>query len=75
MFGKWLCDKCHSNNELNKTRCGFCGNPQPDNISTVHESQNTEAEIKLSQLLHNAIEKMTPLQRRKTQRWLEDNIF
>ena len=75
MFGKWLCEKCHSNNELSKTRCGFCGNPQPNVSTTTQENQDAEVETKLLQQLHSHIEKMTPLQRRKLYRWLEDNIL
>ena len=75
MFGKWLCEKCHSNNELSKTRCGLCGNSQPNTALSTQENQDAEVETKLLQQIHNIVEKMTPTQRRKMYRWLEDNIL
>ena len=74
MFGKWLCDKCHSNNEIGKTRCGFCSAPQPS-IPVFNSASETDNDAKLTQQLHNIIEKLTSLQKKKLYRYLEDNFL
>ncbi|MFA5754537.1 MAG: hypothetical protein WC905_04280 [Patescibacteria group bacterium] len=74
MNGKWLCDGCHSQNENGKTRCGFCGVPQPLFPTTPAETEEAK-EAKLTQMLHNTIEKLTGLQKKKTFRYFEDNFL
>ncbi len=74
MNGKWLCEKCHSNNETGKTRCGFCGAPQPLIPVNGVESE-AEREATLTQQLHNIIEKLSSLQKKKLYRYFEDNVL
>jgi len=75
MNNKWFCPKCSSWNENEKSRCSFCSNPKPIIAvipKAIIEEQNNND---LTQQLHNAIEKMSPQQKRKLFRWLEDNVL
>jgi hypothetical protein len=74
MNGKWLCPKCHSKNEMGKNRCGYCGAPQPLIPASDIESE-ADKEAKLTQQLHNIIEKLTMLQKKKLYRYFEDNVL
>jgi hypothetical protein len=75
MDDKWLCTRCHAWNTYRATRCSFCSNPKPGNSGETAEQQDQEAGNKLTQQLHNIIEKMTLSQKRKTLRWFEDNVI
>lgn len=73
---RWLCPKCKTNNELSITRCGLCSAPKPINTPTIDERSNPSAtDIKLTQMLHNAIDKMGYAQKNKTWCWLENNVL
>ena len=71
---KWFCPKCKTWNENEKTRCSWCSAPQPANTAQVTESANSE-DIKITQLLHNTIEKLNYRSKVKLWRWLEDNLI
>lgn len=75
MHEKWLCTRCHSWNSFRTNRCSFCSNPKPGNSDKIAEQQEQETENKLTQQLHNVIEKMSIPQKKKTLRWFEDNIM
>jgi len=77
MNGRWFCNKCSSWNEGDKTRCSFCSNSKPVAVNPVATAAAEEAngEAKLTQMLHNIIEKLTPIQKKKTYRFLEDNFI
>lgn len=76
MNTRWLCNKCYSWNSSSKTRCAFCSAPKP-----VQDEQKetpipeSVAEDNLTQQLHNIVEKLSPLQKKKLYRWFEDNIL
>lgn len=73
MNGRWVCKKCNSWTTGEKHRCSFCSEPKP----VVEEQIDTEQEIsdKLTARLHSIIEGLTPLQKRKTFRYFEDNFL
>jgi len=71
----WKCVKCGAGNHPQINRCSFCSEPRPadDGERERKEAQNNET--RLTQSLHNAIEKMNHHARVRTWRWLEDNII
>ena len=76
MNTKWLCNKCHSWNGGDKTRCSFCSEPRPvQDAQSEMTAPEAVADDKLTQQLHNIVEKLTPIQKKKLYRWLEDNVL
>lgn len=73
MSYKWLCNGCHTTNPDEKPRCGFCGKEKPRQFD-LNAAEAVEDD-KLGNQLHSIIEKLTPLQRKKLYRYLEDNIL
>lgn len=69
MSNKWLCDKCNGWSTVDKTRCSFCSNPRPG------AEQPNKALAKITQDLHNTIDKLNSTQKQKMWRWLEDNVL
>jgi len=74
MTGKWFCRKCGMWTEDEKTRCSYCSNPKP-----LFESERVPPPVtdgsELRQSLHNIVEKLTPLQCKKTLRFFEDTVL
>ena len=73
MNGKWMCLKCHSWNEEDKTRCSFCSAAKPFELKK--EESQTATDDKLKQHLHNIVETLSPLQKTKLMRYFEDNVL
>lgn len=73
MNGRWVCKKCNSWTTGEKNRCSFCSEPRP----IVTEEADTDATEmdKLTKRLHNIVEGLTPLQKKKTFRYFEDNFL
>ena len=68
---RWKCNKCQSFNSGTVNRCSFCNTPK----TNINENVINDNDIKLLNTIHNLVEKMTPIQRRKLYRWMEDNIL
>jgi hypothetical protein len=68
---RWRCLKCNSTNSLSIPRCSFCSEPRPGTDVNVKQ----QVLDKLTKDLHNAIEKLSPQQKQKMWRWLEDNLL
>ncbi len=76
MNTRYVCTKCHSWNDANKGRCGFCGEPSPIPETSIQEDSNIDTNtFKLLKDIHQAVEKLTPGQLRKVWRYLEDNML
>jgi hypothetical protein len=68
----WKC-QCQVNNADNITRCAMCGKPRE--IGEMKETDATKTIENLTRALHNAIERLSPDQKMRVWRWLENNII
>lgn len=71
----WQCNKCRTNNRQTNTQCSWCNAPKPPPEEDGRIVNAEAAEVKLTQSLHNAIEKMNHKTQLRVWRWLEDNII
>lgn len=71
--GKWLCTKCKTHNDPQVTRCSWCSAVKPATDAVQHQANEREA--RLTQLIHQSIEKMSYPQKVKAYRLLEDNVI
>lgn len=71
---KWRCPKCSCLVEDDRSTCAYCNGSKP-----VVESTTTDVEAvamdKLTQRLHNIVEGLKPLQKKKLFRFMEDNFI
>ena len=71
-MNKWRCEHCNTFNDEDKPRCGLCSTPRPEKLTFESNKART---VDLTQQLHNIIERLTPLQQKKTLRYFEDNFL
>jgi len=71
--GLWRCSKCRTMVKNEYHRCSFCGQTKPKE-EELNKPDNS-AEIKLTQNIHNCVEKMNYNAKRRMFAWLEDNIL
>ena len=69
---KWECLKCHTWNENRVTRCSWCSAPKLVQGTPV---PGNDLDARITQLLHNTIEKMSYPQKVKCWKLLEDNVI
>ena len=73
MNGRWVCKKCHSWTSGEKNRCSYCGEPQPKTQEVVEAVDTIDENF--TKTLHNIVEGLTPLQKKKLYRYFEDNVL
>ena len=69
---KWKCPKCNTLNQPQVTRCSWCSAQMP---KEGEPSGGNNKNARITQLLHQSIEKMSYPQKVKAWKWLEDNII
>jgi hypothetical protein len=70
--GKWQCMGCHTWNDGDKPRCGWCSKPNP---GVQAASPIDDKHARLTQMLHQAVERMSYSQKVKTWNLLENNVL
>jgi len=68
---EWFCTKCKTWNGDRKDKCSWCGTKN----ESVTPTGPAPADIKLTQDLHKAIDKLNIKAKRKLWAWLEDNVL